>query len=257
MQSRLAQMCTILIENEFVPLTDARLEHALEAVRDLTLMEFVFDHMKEDDRTDDEFIRRMRQVIDDSILPQNDQQQSVGRNAQFELYIHALCRSAELTPVTFGEPDVRCNVRGITFGIAAKRIKSLSKLKDRVTEAADQIQKSRLPGIIAIDTCIALNPTNQRITIKIPDDEFGAMWNEALRQFTFDNYDWIQENVRGKGVRGIVIHDHQVRWKDEADWELVGMTYWIPTTRENKRRAREAAWFYDAYQRGLPNLVTQ
>jgi len=248
-------MCTLLIENEFIQLSDNRFEHALEAVRDITLMEFVFDQMLASDREDKKFIDLMSKVVDDSILPQDDRKQSVGRNSQFELYIHALCRNAQMLPVTLDEPDVRCSVQGITFGVAAKRLKSIGKFKDRVAEAADQILKSKLPGFIALDTCIALNPDNQRVTTKILDDDFGILWEAALHRFNSDHHAWIQEAIRGKGVRGLVIHDHQVRWRSDANWELVGMTYLVETTRGNKRRSREANYFYKSYKKGLTNLI--
>jgi hypothetical protein len=63
-------------------------------------------------------------------------------------------------------------VEGTRIGIAAKRIKSESQVKKRIPKAAKQIETSGLPGVIAIDTSIGLNPNNERITRPIPDEQF-------------------------------------------------------------------------------------
>ena len=167
----------------------------------------------------------------------------------------AICQNAGLHPVKREEPDVTCHVEGIKFGIAAKRIQNISNLEEHVRKAAVQIEKSRLPGVIALDTNVALNRDNRRITSPIPDEEFSTTYRRSLIQFIDHFHDRIQDWVRGKGVRGIVIHDQQVRFQPDGEWSLAGMTLRVNTSRHNRRRNWEFALFERHYSKGLPNVT--
>ena len=89
------------------------------------------------------------------MLPNEDRSHSKGRDAQFELFVAAVCQNAGLHPVAREEPDVTCHIEGIKFGIAAKRIKSVTNLKKHVRKAAQQIEGAGFPGMIALDTNVA------------------------------------------------------------------------------------------------------
>ena len=144
-------------------------------------------------------------------------------------------------------------VDGTKFGIAAKRLKSVPALEEHVRKAAKQIQKAGLPGIIALDTCLALNPENEPILARIPDDQFGALYNQELHRFLDRHHRRIYEWVDGKGVRGVVFHDHLVRPTTDDDWELASMTVTLLTAHDDGER-REFASFSERYVSGLPNL---
>ncbi|MHB0960443.1 MAG: hypothetical protein ACYC0X_31440 [Pirellulaceae bacterium] len=248
-------MCRVLTEPRSSVAPDApHFEAAVEAERDLQVLAFVFDCAAKCP-ADTEFCRLVKNALKDSLLPSEDRGQSKGRDAQFELFVAAVCQNAELHPVKREEPDVTCHVKGIKFGIAAKRIKNIANLEQHVRKAAAQIGKSRLPGVIAIDTNVALNRDNQRITSPIPDEQFSTMYRRALSQFIDHFHDRIQDWVRGKGVRGIVIHDQQVRFQPDGEWSLVGMTTRVNTSRHNQRRNREFALFEEHYSQGLPNVT--
>jgi len=252
--SRLMQMCRVLTEAKGTITPDGpSFPIALEAERDLQLLGFVFDQSNPH-RARSDFKALVKRMLHDSVLPQNDRQESEGRDSQFELFIAAICQSAGLIPVDYEEPDVTCTVQGIKFGIAAKRLKSITNLDKRVRKAAQQIERANQPGIVALDTCIALNRDNERITTPIPCERFGQLYSQAIRPFAHDKYQRICGWVAGKGVRGIVFHDHQVRFVSDGEWELASMTYWLPTTHEDGRASREYSCFRDGYLKGLPNL---
>ncbi|RJP40638.1 MAG: hypothetical protein C4547_02185 [Phycisphaerales bacterium] len=221
-------------------------------MRDMQILEFVFDQLPFESGND-AFTRKLKTLIKDSVMPESDRKNSKGRDVQFELYVAAVCYASDLTPVDFEEPDVTCRVNGMKFGIAAKRVKNAEKLEDRVADGANQIQRSRLPGVIALDTCLAFNPDNARIPVQIADAEFGRLYSRAISAHFSPFYAKLQDRVRGKGVCGIVIHDHQLRLHDNT-WSLAGMRMWIHTPSYNQRREREAKEFAYAYGRGLPNL---
>ena len=257
-ESRLMRMYRVLSDptrrlGPVIRPDDSDFEIALEANRDIQLLEFVFDCLQQYSNTDD-LVRIVKILLKDSGLPQEDRRESKGRDRQFELFVAAVCHASELRPVELEEPDVTCSVQGTKFGIAAKRIKSLKNLEKQLRKAAKQIEGARLPGMIALDTCVALNPENRRLWVQIPDRDFSRMYRYALERFVGDHCERIQEWVRGKGVRGIVIHDLQIRLEPSGEWALAGMTYFVSTARENERRNREFRTFKEKYRKGLPNL---
>ena len=236
-----------------IPREHPGFEAALEAERDLQVLAFVFEQSAML-AADTEFRRLVKNALKDSLLPQDDRSGSRGRDAQFELFVAAVCQSAGMVPIAREEPDVTCTVEGVKFGIAAKRVKNVARIERHVRKAADQIEKAGLPGVIALDTCVALNRDNVRIATPIPDDQFGLLYKAALRHFIDGRHDRIQEWVRGKGVRGLVIHDQQVRFQTDGEWSLAGMTTTVSTARHNSRRQCEFAKFEEQYVKGLPNL---
>ncbi|GAG16023.1 unnamed protein product, partial [marine sediment metagenome] len=171
-QSRLMQMHRALTGTTTIIEPDhPDFQTALEAQRDMQLLSFVFDQSQEQG-AHGAFRDLVKQTLKDSVLPQDDRGQSTGRDTQFQLYVAAICQSAGLVPVGYEEPDVTCVVDGIKFCIAAKRLKNVSNLRKHVKKAAQQIETARLPGMIALDTCVALNRSNMRFIAPISDDQF-------------------------------------------------------------------------------------
>jgi hypothetical protein len=257
-QSRLMRMHRVLSDackesGGIIQPNHPEFEIALESLRDMQLLEFVFD--QSESRCDDtEFRKLVTKVIKDSALPQRDRQQSMGRDAQFELFIAAVCNSAGLTDVLCEEPDVTCTLGGTKYGIAAKRIKSLKTISQRIREGANQIERARLPGVIALDTCVGLNRENERIITQMPDASFASCYRKALTVFLDDYHARICEWVRGKGVRGVVIHDHQVRMDADGRWSLASMTMPFHTPCQDQTYDPEFQVFIDMYLKGLPNV---
>ena len=253
-QSRLMRMHRVLTKGGgIIPQDDSEFETALEAERDFQVLAFVLEQAATQS-ADNGFRQLVKNAMRDSVLPQEDRAQSKGRDAQFELFVAAVCQSAGLHPVAREEPDVTCHVDAVKFGIAAKRIKNIRNLEAHVRKAANQIKKAGLPGVIALDTNVALNRDNKRVTTPIADDKFAVLYRQAMQHFMDHFHDRIQKWVRGKGVRGIVVHDQQVRLQLSGEWSLAGMTMWVETARDNQRRKREFAAFRGAYEDGIPNV---
>jgi hypothetical protein len=254
-QSRLMQMYSVLTKaGGIIPPDSPDFDTALEAERDLQVLGFVFEQTVAHP-SDAEFQRLVKNVLKDSLLPHEDHNQSKGRDAQFELFVAAICQNAGMLPVAHEEPDVTCHVGDIKFGIAAKRIKNTTKLEKHIRKAADQIKIAKLPGIITLDTCIALNPHNERVTTPIPDEQFGPLYSKAIKRFIDNHCNNFRNWVRGRGARGIVIHDQQVRFRPNGEWALEGMTMFVNFASKNNRRKRDFAIFAKQYKTGLPNVT--
>jgi hypothetical protein len=251
--SRLMRMLRVLEDTSGTILPDhPDFETALEADRDMQLLQYVFeqDHAKSRHVG---LVRLLRKLVDDSVLPQDDREISRGRDTQFELFVAAICQAAGFIPVDYLEPDVTCNVQGVQIGIAAKRIKSEVQVKKRIKKAAEQIQASGHVGIIALDTSLGLNPNNNRITRPIPDEVFVPLYREAINQFLHRYNEQIRGWVRGRGVLGIIVHDHQVRFTIDTTWWLCSMTMRFCTA-ENEAAMRLFNSFELPYIDALPKM---
>jgi hypothetical protein len=102
------------------------------------------------------WIPRVREIFAGTTTPAADTKRTP-RDKQFELYIAALCIRAGFL-VTLAEPDVVVDTGIAKFGIAAKRPSSSRRIIERLREAAKQIQRSGIDGIIAIDLSLVDNP---------------------------------------------------------------------------------------------------
>ncbi|MGA2253717.1 MAG: hypothetical protein ABSG53_03570, partial [Thermoguttaceae bacterium] len=142
--SRLVEMHRVLSRGN-VPFDDPDFFTALESLRDLHQLMFIFEQLHIH-RTNSRFQKVVQHLLNDSVLPQHDKD-SPGRDRQFELYLAAICQSAGLAPVDYEEPDITCFVNGTKFGIAAKRLKSKkpSQLEKHVRKGADQLRQQGLP----------------------------------------------------------------------------------------------------------------
>jgi hypothetical protein len=224
---------------------------AIEAERDLQLLAFILEQgFAHADYPG--FREKIALLLNDSVLPQNDRGESKGRNAQFELYLAAICQNAGLAQILFEEPDITCVMDGIKLGIAAKRVKHVQQLRKRVKEAANQIAKAGLPGIVAIDVSLALNSENQPISAPLEDELFERAVAD-LRRWFFRTYGQdIEKAVRGKGVRGTLISHSVVRQLPDADWILNDVTFWLPALEADSLGQYDAC-FYKRFCRGIPN----
>lgn len=117
----------------------------------------------------------------ESTIPDPKANQTKARDALFELYVAGRMQSIGISTL-HGEPDIVCNKQGFNFVIAAKRIKSQKKLLFRVKEARNQIEKSRLPGIIALDLT------------QIQSECFGSFETESIDLFLKRSHEFIDKN---------------------------------------------------------------
>ncbi len=237
-----------------IPFDDPDFEFAVEGQRDLNQISFVFDVLPDDFLAANR--EKLRLLLRDPNLPQDAFKSSSGRDTQAELYIAAICWRAGLRPVALEEPDVRCVHNGLTFGLAVKRLKkNLDRLRDRVREAASQIQRSNLPGLIVLDVSLVGNPENLRLFDRLPEPLFGQYYRAAMTRFLDTHFGEFYELVRAKNTRGIIVMDSQVRLAGNDDWEHCGMTVGALTEMDDDRGAREFESIWAAIQRGIPNCL--
>ena len=232
-----------------VPFDSPDYQVALEANRDLQLLNFIFRHI-EGDAPSDDFRLRLKRLIKDSALPQDDSSETKGRNEQLELYVFAICAKAGLEPV-FAEPDIICNFKGEKYAIAAKRLKSLNEMKSRFTDGMRQIQRSGLQGCVVADISVALNPGNRRVG-EMGDYEFGVVSEREMRVFVDKHTNEYNEWRKETTAQGIILIDHHVRVAPTRGWGLDTLTFVVNLSLTNWRRRRQFDTFALEYEKGLP-----
>ena len=124
----------------------------------------------------------------DSLKPLNNEKTTLGRNLFFEVYVAARLEAAGIQ-VNKGEPDLICNKNGFNFTVAAKRIRSFSKIETRFREARNQIIKTNLPGIIVLD----ISALHKNFYSGLP-----VMTNEGIRINAKKYIDETNENILPK-----------------------------------------------------------
>ncbi len=95
--------------------------------------------------------RELTDVLSGSQLPQDESAAtSRPRNLQFQFFVGAWLSAGGIR-VFSSEPDLVIDYFGRPAGVAAKRIFSRAKFMDNVRNAVDQIEKSGLPGMVALN----------------------------------------------------------------------------------------------------------
>jgi hypothetical protein len=143
----------------------------------------------------------------------------------------------------------------VKYGIAAKRIKSANNLMKNVKKAIEQISKSKIPGIIVLETSLAFNPDNVRVTRPIGDTDFLPLYKDIV------NHHWTPYDertlalMRDTNVRGIIIHEQLVRFEPSGEWSLIGMTIHRAALHAEPREMCAFKSFAEVYENGLPNRL--
>lgn len=251
--SRLVLMQRALSRNDPVPPSESGFEVVLEAERDLGILGFVFDQANRiEDR--EGFLRCVRKVVKDPVLPQENLEKSDGRDAQFEMLVGAVCQKAEMHPVRFDEPDVTCVFDGVKYGIAAKRLKNAGNIDSRVKKAIEQIGRSGLPGVIALDVSVALNRDNLRITECLPHENFGQLLQDEIGRFREKHALEIMGRVGSVPAIGVLFMYHQVRMWTPTEWGLDTMTCPLGLIGDTAKGDKEFRMLWESFKTGLPGL---
>lgn len=250
-ESRLRRMYSAVCNSDgtsrgFIAENDPDFNTALEALRDFSQLEFFFEQVQNEPRRQ-EYLPTLARVVNDSVQPEDDEQNSPGRDAQAELFMFAVCKNAGTSPL-FEEPDITCDLGGRRTGLAVKRVKSVSKLQRRTREATEQIVRSGRPGAISVEITLAVNPENWPIVTNMPENKVRHWWADKMRTLV-SQYDGYRDAV----VRGIFLHEHcPVRFG--TSYALRSMTYAVETAKDPQAQAQ-----WDELRRttvgGLPNLV--
>jgi hypothetical protein len=233
----------------------------LQALRDVSELNFVFDVLGEDylakHRRD-----TLHRAFRDSELPDDGAERSPGRDHQCELFTHAILRRGGLKPEpSKSGPDFVIRSEGRTYVVECKRIKSIEKLAARAEAASDQVQRSGFPGFIVMDVSRAVHDGNPFYTGPA-DDDIGFKVQARLNQFVDRHRHVLEASITSSHVSGLVlveamtIQHGQPNAKGVGRWithHLFNFINWpIDADDERGRRRR----FFRSFTFGMPRYET-
>lgn len=146
---------------------------------------------------------QLRKLISGPGFSTKESKHSAARDFQFECLVAAI---SELSTyfIQFNEPDVLVKKNNKVFGIAAKRIQSLRKVEANCRKGAQQVIKSGIPGVIALDLSFALYP-NQCINTNALEGALRFV-EIAANKFVADHYKKLETLCRDQMVLGVLVN---------------------------------------------------
>jgi hypothetical protein len=123
------------------------------------------------------------------------------RDAQFELLVAAMLRRSGFL-IRLAEPDIHVELtNGSCIGIAAKRVKSLSKLASRISEGSKQIAKSQLHGLLAVHLSFFTKTMTPKTNMPTAMDAL----RDEVRRFTLDHMGDFYRRIDKRQTFGIMM----------------------------------------------------
>lgn len=233
---------------------DPQFPVAREALRDVRILEFVFDTLTLGlvNQADAELLKAMlRRVVKDASLLNNGDENSPGRDTQCELHVVAVCAKGGLQPILV-EPDIQCTVGNDVFSIAVKRTKSIDNFEKHVRKAAKQIEQSRKPGVLVMDVSLAVNRDNQPILQPVSDEDFAMAHKKATKAIFDDYFRRFKDWIGGREVRGVVLVQHWLRQTLQDGWGCDTCWSFASLSPDNQRRHRQFEAFRKGFEAGFP-----
>jgi len=249
--SRIGRTQRVLHRPDVIQPDDPDYQIVLESIRDNYQLRLIVDTM-DAHRESKAFNDAAYLLRKDLALPQDELRDTPGRNYQFQLYVAALCTNAGL-PTRHEEPDITCDVDGTTYGVAAKRLKTIDSLEANVKEAAVQIAGAGFPGIIALDLTIAQNPTNRRVMSAIESRWYSYLSDARARELFKKHGNRIRELVDSKNVLGIWTYVSTLRLMPDLTWSHDCWSFWFDTTHNSQEHALFEQ-FQKGFLKGVANL---
>jgi len=146
---------------------------------------------------------KLKLVVKDTINASASNRDAIGRNTQWELYLHAVLGQGGLN-CDVSEPDIKTVIDTVDIGIACKRIVSQNMFEQRIKHANQQIVRSKTPGIIAIDCTYGLNKDDEVFVCR--DKAHAEETLEKATDAYHEKYDgWISSTLDKQYVKLVII----------------------------------------------------
>ncbi len=138
------------------------LAELLEGNRDFHEVAVIVEHLLPPaPPADPAVLSKLKLVLGGAPLPSEDAN-PLPRSTQFELYVAALCKRGGLA-VKFREPDCVITVGGVRLGLAAKRAGGPGHVRRLFVDAASQLRRAGLVGVVALSLDRLFRPNDERL----------------------------------------------------------------------------------------------
>lgn len=145
-----------------LPGRSRELAELLEGTRDFHEIAVIIEHLlPPTPPADPAVLSKLKFVLGGAPFPSEDANQ-LPRSTQFELYVAALCARGGLR-VKFREPDIVTTVRGISLGLASKRAAGSAHVRRLFVDAASQLRRAHLNGVVALSLDRLFRPNDERL----------------------------------------------------------------------------------------------
>jgi hypothetical protein len=193
-----------------VPITDvARVELALESLRDFKLFEYILDPWEFAGETLPIDKLRVAALKDHALQYAQARGETKGRDAQVELLVATVfrrsgARTEMLAPLAgVKRPDVRTRACNRAFFIEAKRVKSRAAVVDAIDDAVAQVNATGCPGAAYVDVTMAFNEENRRTNERLSRDQVRALFRAWLQEQVEALHPEIDRVMRGSRLTSI------------------------------------------------------
>ncbi len=147
----------------------ADVNELLEGNRDFAELATIVEHLlPPQPPADPVLLPKLRLILGGAAFPSGDAN-PLARNTQFELYAAALFQGAGI-PTLLREPDGIITAGEVRLAVAAKRPGSSSHIRRLVRDAAKQVRKVGIPGIVALSLDRLFAPNDERIVGRSAED---------------------------------------------------------------------------------------
>jgi|CXWL01.1.fsa_nt_gi hypothetical protein len=168
---------------------------------------------------------KVSEILSDAVLPVRADQTS-GRDAQFELFVGALCKRAGLQPQQQPSgPDWLLALPSGRAAVEAKRVKLAGGFGSSVRGAKKQIRRGGVAGIVVLDISDAVGPDQHRFEHYVTDAQIDAAGARQMELFIKEKLPPIERELEGSSVGVIVVHDYALRPAAKSDTEFIPWTF--------------------------------
>lgn len=152
---------------------------------------------------------RLRVMLTGAEHP-DEESQSAARDTQWELYLRALFRRAQI-PAALGNPDVITKVRKREVPVEAKRPKSEARLDDRLRKGVSQLEASGSPGVVALSLDHAIRD-GRGVLVGTSLADVESEVQRLVADMISRNLRQIVNRVRDRPVLGLIFHARVPTW---------------------------------------------
>lgn len=236
---------------------DRRHPFLVQAIKDLSEIWFAI-HVFGASEIHANYSDKVRVMLSDRALPVRAEH-TPGRDAQFELFVGAICKRAGLQPrqETSG-PDWLLTLPTGQASVEAKRVKG--GFDSSIRKAKREIRRAGAAGIIVLDISDAVGPDQHRFEHYVTDAQIEAAGDRQMERFINEQLPPIEKELRGSSVGAIVVHDYALRPAAKSDTEVVPWTLFTFWRTLHLRRPSDGSRCFlesvaDLLSSGLPSFI--
>jgi hypothetical protein len=212
-ENRLSRQCRLIVETGgIVQDSHPQWRIFMQSLKDVQEYWFVIEILKER-LVEPPFLDRLARSLKDPIHPVYSGASTPGRNAQFELFLAAIATRAGLAVGQLDDAgaDWILSLSAKHWSLEAKRIKSPSKMEKRFREAANQIVKSRIGGVIAMDISLVGNPNCKPLARFRTNTEISTAHAARMDAFIREYQQPMRRWIGPANVGFVLLHDFVIR----------------------------------------------